>query len=102
MHCHLHESYRLPYWNKNGLRYICVKDATVLAVGMIIFGSKDYVCMVFNQPPFGNSCGPLTVQRIRTSISWQEYTVQLHTTLPILYLTTNVPIEPQIPSPPTP
>ena len=57
---------------------ICVKDATVLAIGMRIFGNKDYACMVFNQPSFGNSCGPLTVQRIRTSISWQEYTVQLY------------------------
>lgn len=52
--------------------------------------------MVFNQPSFGT----LTVRRIRTSTSWQEYTGQLHTTLPILYATTNVPIEPQIP--PTP
>ena len=38
----LHESYRLLYWNKNGLRYICVKGATVWTIGMRIFGNKGY------------------------------------------------------------
>ena len=50
-----------------------------------------------NLPLYINTRGPLTVQHIRTLTSWQEYIVQLHTTLPILYATTNVPIEPQIP-----